>query len=118
MIVCGDFNVAHQEIDLFNPKKNHNSPGFTEKERNKFNLLLQSGLVDCFRQFYPQEKRYTWWSALSKTAREFNRGWRLDYFLASQQLFEKKQIADCKIRDDILGSDHCPVELTVEKLNI
>lgn len=109
VICCGDLNVAHQEIDLKNPKANHKNAGFSDEEREKFSVLLSHGYVDTFRYFYPDmELIYSWWSYRFK-AREKNAGWRIDYFLVSEDLKEK--LADAKIHSDILGSDHCPVEL-------
>lgn len=109
VIVCGDLNVAHQEIDLKNPKTNRRNAGFTDEERGKMTELLNSGFVDSFRYFYPdQEQIYSWWSYRFK-AREKNAGWRIDYFLVSQDL--KERMKDAKIHTDIYGSDHCPIEL-------
>ena len=111
VIVCGDLNVAHREIDLKNPKTNRKNAGFTE-ERAKFTTLLDSGFTDTFRYFYPeQEGIYSWWSYRFK-AREKNAGWRIDYFLASASLNDK--LKGAAIHTDIFGSDHCPVELTIE----
>ena len=112
VIVCGDLNVAHKEIDLKNPKTNRKNAGFTDEERNKFTELLSSGFIDTFRFFYPdQEGIYSWWSYRFK-AREKNAGWRIDYFLTSPSL--KENLQDAKIHTEILGSDHCPVELTLD----
>lgn len=111
VIVCGDFNVAHKEIDLKNPSNNHNSAGFTNEERDKFDLLLNSGFIDTFRSLYPDKVLYTWWSYLRK-ARENNSGWRIDYFLTSTRM--KNQIIDSTIENNIFGSDHCPVTLKVK----
>lgn len=112
VIVCGDMNVAHKEIDLKNPKTNHMSAGFTDDEREKMTELLDSGFIDTFRKFYPDETNiYSWWSYMFKS-REKNTGWRIDYFLASQDLDSK--LVDAKIHTDILGSDHCPVEVQIE----
>ena len=112
VIVCGDLNVAHKEIDLKNPKTNRNNAGFTDEERAKFTTLLESGFTDTFRYFYPeQEGIYSWWSYRFK-AREKNAGWRIDYFLTSDSL--KDKLRGAQIHTDILGSDHCPVELTIE----
>ncbi len=109
VICCGDLNVAHQEIDLKNPKANHKNAGFSDEEREKFSVLLSHGYIDTFRYFYPDiEQIYSWWSYRFK-AREKNAGWRIDYFLVSEDLKEK--LTDAKIDSDILGSDHCPVEL-------
>ncbi len=111
IIVCGDMNVAHQEIDIKNPKTNRRNAGFTDEEREKMTVLLDSGFTDTFRFMYPEEVTYSWWSYRFK-ARERNTGWRIDYFLVSDRL--KPQIADAKIHTDILGSDHCPVELDLK----
>ena len=112
VIVCGDLNVAHREIDLKNPKTNRKNAGFTDEERAKFTTLLDSGFTDTFRYFYPeQEGIYSWWSYRFK-AREKNAGWRIDYFLASASLNDK--LKGAAIHTDIFGSDHCPVELTIE----
>ena len=111
VIVCGDMNVAHQEIDIKNPKTNRRNAGFTDEEREKMTVLLDSGFTDTFRFMYPEEVTYSWWSYRFK-ARERNTGWRIDYFLVSERL--KPQIADAKIHTDILGSDHCPVELDLK----
>lgn len=110
--MCGDLNVAHKEIDLKNPKTNRKNAGFTDEERAKFTTLLESGFTDTFRYFYPeQEGIYSWWSYRFK-AREKNAGWRIDYFLTSDSL--KDKLRGAQIHTDILGSDHCPVELTIE----
>ena len=112
VIVCGDLNVAHKEIDLKNPKTNRKNAGFTDEERAKFTTLLESGFTDTFRYFYPeQEGIYSWWSYRFK-AREKNSGWRIDYFLTSDSL--KDRLKGAHIYTDIFGSDHCPVELTIE----
>lgn len=112
IIVCGDMNVAHQEIDLKNPKTNRKNAGFTDEERGKFSQLLDSGLIDTFRYFYPDiEGVYSWWS-YRFSARAKNAGWRIDYFLTSNSL--KDKLIDAKIHTDVLGSDHCPVELDIE----
>ncbi len=112
VILCGDLNVAHKEIDLKNPKTNKRSAGFTDEERNKMTKLLESDFVDSFRQLYPNEiDKYTWWSYMGR-AREKNVGWRIDYFIVSSKL--KESIKEAKIHDKILGSDHCPVELEIE----
>ena len=112
VIVCGDLNVAHKEIDLKNPKTNRKNAGFTDEERAKFTTLLESGFTDTFRYFYPeQEGIYSWWSYRFK-AREKNAGWRIDYFLTSDSL--KDKLRGAQIHTDILGSDHCPAELTIE----
>lgn len=112
VIVTGDMNVAHKEIDLKNPKTNRRNAGFTDEEREKMTQLLDAGFIDTFRYFYPDlEGVYSWWSYMFK-AREKNTGWRIDYFLASEGL--KEQLVDAKIYTDILGSDHCPVGLVLE----
>lgn len=111
VLVCGDLNVAHKEIDLKNPKTNRMNAGFTDQEREKFQLLLDAGFIDTFRHCYPtQENIYSWWSYRFK-AREKNAGWRIDYFLASSRIADKLQ--DAKIHTEIFGSDHCPVEVTI-----
>ena len=111
VIVCGDLNVAHQEIDLKNPKTNRGNAGFSDEERGKFGELVEAGFVDTFRYFYPDlEGAYSWWSYRFK-AREKNTGWRIDYFLVSESLKEK--LVDSQIHKDILGSDHCPVMLEI-----
>lgn len=113
VVLCGDLNVAHKEIDLKNPKTNTRNAGFTIEERDKMTALLESGFIDSFRHCYPdQADAYSWWSYMFK-AREKNAGWRIDYFVVSEQL--KDQIVDSKIHKDVLGSDHCPVEV---ELNI
>ena len=115
VIICGDMNVAHQEIDLKNPKTNRRNAGFTDEERNKMTLLLDSGFTDTFRYFYPDLKEaYSWWSYRFR-AREKNTGWRIDYFLVSNRLQEHLQSA--AIHSDILGSDHCPVEVVIEGIH-
>lgn len=111
VIICGDLNVAHQEIDLKNPKTNHFNPGFTDQERNKMTNFLSAGFVDTFRHLHPEEQQFSWWSYRFQ-ARQKNIGWRIDYFLISQRLQQRLQSA-C-IHSDILGSDHCPVELVIE----
>ncbi len=112
VIVCGDMNVAHKEIDLKNPKTNRKNPGFTDEERSKFSTLLDSGFTDTWRHFYPDTTDvYSWWSYRFQ-ARQKNIGWRIDYFLSSKTLDNK--LADAKIHTEILGSDHCPVELTIK----
>ena len=109
VILCGDLNVAHQEIDLKNPKTNHKNAGFTNDEREKMTQLLSSGFTDTFRYFYPDtEQIYSWWSYRFK-AREKNAGWRIDYFITSDSM--KDKLVDAKIHTEVLGSDHCPVEL-------
>lgn len=113
VIVCGDLNVAHKEIDLKNPKTNRKNAGFTDEEREKMTCLLESGFTDTFRYFYPdQEQIYSWWSYRFK-AREKNAGWRIDYFLTSDILNE--YLVDARIHTDIFGSDHCPVELDIKE---
>ncbi len=112
VIFCGDLNVAHKEIDLKNPKTNRKNAGFTDEERGKFDLLMQEGFVDTFRHFYPElEGAYSWWSYRFK-AREKNAGWRIDYFVTSGSLRDK--LTGAKIHSDIFGSDHCPVEVTID----
>ena len=112
VMVCGDLNVAHQEIDLKNPKTNRRNAGFTDEERGKMTELLSDGFVDTFRYFYPDQKDiYSWWSYRFQ-ARAKNAGWRIDYFIVSPSLKEK--LVDAKIHSDILGSDHCPVELVLD----
>lgn len=112
VLVCGDLNVAHKEIDLKNPKTNRMNAGFTDQEREKFQMLLDAGFIDTFRYFYPEQTNiYSWWSYRFK-AREKNAGWRIDYFLASVSLADK--LKEAKIHTEIFGSDHCPVEVTVE----
>lgn len=112
VVVCGDLNVAHQEIDLKNPKSNRRNPGFTDEERGKFSELLKAGFVDTFRHFYPELRDiYSWWSYRFKS-REKNTGWRIDYFLASERL--RPQLVSAHIHTDIFGSDHCPVEVIID----
>lgn len=112
VIVCGDMNVAHNEIDLKNPKSNRGNAGFTDEERQKFTVLLESGFADSFRMLYPDRAdAYTWWSYMFK-ARERNTGWRIDYFLVSARLVPS--VKDAFIRPDVMGSDHCPVGLLLE----
>lgn len=111
VIVCGDMNVAHEEIDLKNPKTNHRNAGFTDEERQKFTTLLSSGFTDTFRYLYPDlEGAYSWWSYRFR-AREKNAGWRIDYFVVSNRLADK--IKSASIHNEIYGSDHCPVELVI-----
>jgi exodeoxyribonuclease-3 len=115
VIMCGDLNVAHKAIDLKHPSNNHNSPGFTDDEREKFSQFMQSGFIDTFRYLYPDKKdAYTWWSYRTRS-RERNTGWRIDYFCVSKRL--KDNITEAYIYDDIMGSDHCPVGLQTEDLN-
>ena len=111
VIYCGDLNVAHEEIDIKNPKTNRRNAGFTDEERQKFSELLSEGFIDTFRTLYPDEVTYSWWSYRFH-AREKNAGWRIDYFVTSQRLLE--HIKDAKIHTDIMGSDHCPVELLLK----
>ncbi len=108
VVICGDLNVAHEEIDLKNPKTNRRNAGFTDEERARFSALLASGFTDTFRRLYPDTVTYSWWSYRFK-AREKNAGWRIDYFIVSDRLAER--LVDAKIHTGILGSDHCPVEL-------
>lgn len=112
VVFCGDLNVAHKEIDLKNPKTNRKNAGFTDEEREKLSVLLESGFIDTFRYFYPdKEGIYSWWSYRFK-AREKNAGWRIDYFIVSQIL--KDRLKGAEIHTDVMGSDHCPVELSIE----
>ena len=112
VIMCGDLNVAHEEIDLKNPKTNRGNAGFTDEERAKMTELLQAGFTDTFRHKYPDKiDAYTWWSYMGK-AREKNVGWRIDYFIVSNSIKEK--IKDAKIYPEVLGSDHCPIELEID----
>ena len=111
VIVCGDMNVAHQEIDLKNPKTNHKNAGFTDEEREKMTQLLNNGFIDTFRTLYPEQVTYSWWSYRFR-AREKNTGWRIDYFLISERL--KDRLEDAKIHTEIMGSDHCPIEITLK----
>lgn len=112
VVVCGDMNVAHKEIDLKNPKSNRRNPGFTDEEREKFGTLLDAGFTDTFRHFYPdREGIYSWWSYRFQ-ARAKNAGWRIDYFLTSKRLDDKLVSAD--IHTEIFGSDHCPVEVVID----
>ena len=108
VILCGDLNVAHEEIDLKNPKSNRQNAGFTDEERAAFGQLLDSGFRDTFRTLYPEQVTYSWWSYRFQ-ARQKNAGWRIDYFVVSERLMA--QVADAKIHTNIMGSDHCPVEL-------
>lgn len=111
VILCGDLNVAHQEIDLKNPKTNRHNAGFTDEERSKMTALLKENFTDTFRLLYPEkENAYTWWSYMGQ-ARSKNIGWRIDYFITSNSL--NKKIKDSKIHADIMGSDHCPIELDI-----
>ena len=111
VIVCGDMNVAHPEIDLKNPKTNHKNAGFTDEEREKMTQLLSNGFIDTFRSLYPEQVTYSWWSYRFR-AREKNTGWRIDYFLISERL--KDRLKDAKIHTEIMGSDHCPIEITLK----
>ena len=112
VVFCGDLNVAHEEIDLKNPKPNIGNAGFTYEEREKFGELLKSGFVDSFRYFYPETTgAYSWWS-YRFNARKNNAGWRIDYFVVSEDIADKMKKAE--IHSDVLGSDHCPVELEIE----
>ena len=111
VIVCGDMNVAHQEIDLKNPKTNRKNAGFTDEEREKMTQLLSNGFIDTFRTLYPEQVTYSWWSYRFR-AREKNTGWRIDYFLISERL--RDRLEDAKIHTDMMGSDHCPVEIVLK----
>lgn len=110
VIYTGDLNVAHKEIDLKNPSTNHHNAGFTDEEREKFSRLLENGFVDTFRKLYPETVTYSWWSYRFH-AREQNAGWRIDYFIVSERLMDK--VIDSKIHTEIMGSDHCPIELDI-----
>lgn len=111
VIFCGDLNVAHKEIDLKNPKTNHKNAGFTDEERNCFTTVLENGFIDTFRHFYPDvTDAYSWWSYMAN-ARAKNVGWRIDYFVVSEDM--KDRLADARIHSEIMGSDHCPVELEI-----
>ena len=111
VVYCGDLNVAHEEIDLKNPKTNHLSAGFTDQERKKMTELLSEGFIDTYRYLYPEKIEYSWWSYM-RQAREKNVGWRIDYFIVSNTL--KDKILDAKIHTEVLGSDHCPIELDID----
>ena len=112
VVVCGDLNVAHKDYDLTNPQTNHYNPGFTDEERGRFTTLLNVGFIDTFRHFYPDQRNiYSWWSYRFQ-ARQKNVGWRIDYFLASENMRER--LSGAAIHTEIFGSDHCPVELTIE----
>lgn len=112
VILCGDLNVAHQEIDLKNPKANRRNPGFTDEERGKFSRLLENGFIDTFRYFYPDKtEAYSWWSYRFK-ARSRNAGWRIDYYVVSERL--KDHLKGVEIHSEVMGSDHCPVELEID----
>jgi exodeoxyribonuclease III len=111
VVLCGDLNVAHKEIDLKNPKANLRNPGFSIEERTKFQALLDAGFIDSYRYLYPDTVKYTWWS-YRFNARKNNAGWRIDYFVLSEDL--KEQIKEVELRNDIMGSDHCPVEINLD----
>ena len=111
VVVCGDMNVAHEEIDIKNPKTNRRNAGFTDEEREKMTQLLDSGFIDTFRTLYPEQVTYSWWSYRFR-ARERNTGWRIDYFLISERL--RDRLEDAKIHTEIMGSDHCPVEVDLK----
>ena len=111
VILCGDLNVAHQEIDLKNPKSNKRNAGFTDEERTKFSQLLQAGFIDTYRYFYPDKEAYSWWS-YRFNARVKNAGWRIDYFCTSERL--KDRLIQAEIHASVMGSDHCPVELVIK----
>ena len=111
VIVCGDLNVAHEEIDIKNPKTNRRNAGFTDEEREKMTILINDGFIDTFRTLHPDQVTYSWWSYRFH-AREKNAGWRIDYFLTSERL--RPRITDAKIHTEIMGSDHCPIELDLE----
>jgi len=112
VILCGDLNVAHKEIDIKNPESNRRNAGFTDEERQKMTELLEAGFIDTFRYFYPDKKdAYTWWSYM-RNSRERNIGWRIDYFLVSERL--KDRLKDAQIHSEVMGSDHCPVMLEIE----
>ena len=111
VVFCGDLNVAHEEIDIKNPKTNHHNAGFTDEERGKFTDLLKAGFIDTYRSLYPDKVEYSWWSYRFK-ARERNAGWRIDYFCVSEAL--KDRIAAAAIHTEVQGSDHCPVELCLD----
>ena len=111
VIYCGDLNVAHEEIDLKNPKTNHFSAGFTDEERGKFTELLESGFSDTFRSLYPDKVEYSWWSYMFQS-RQKNVGWRIDYFVVSNRILNK--VKEAKIHTDIMGSDHCPVSIEID----
>lgn len=111
VVICGDLNVAHKEIDLKNPSSNHHNAGFTDEERSKFSALLESGFKDTFRTLYPDTVKYSWWSYMFH-AREKNAGWRIDYFVVSDRFMDK--VKDAFILNEIVGSDHCPVGINVD----
>ena len=112
VIYTGDLNVAHNEIDLTNPDDNHFSAGFSDQEREKFEALLDSGFKDTFRELYPEKVKYSWWSYRTR-ARERNVGWRIDYFIVSERLLG--DVTDSEILNEVYGSDHCPIRLTIKK---
>ena len=111
VVVCGDMNVAHEEIDIKNPKTNRRNAGFTDEEREKMTQLLDNGFIDTFRTLYPEQVTYSWCSYRFR-ARERNTGWRIDYFLISERL--RDRLEDAKIHTEIMGSDHCPVEVDLK----
>lgn len=111
VVICGDFNVAHNEIDLKNDKQNRGNAGFTDEERGKFTELLSSGFIDTYRYFYPDKEEYSWWSYLNK-ARDRNIGWRIDYFLVSESIINK--VKEPIIYTEVLGSDHCPIGINLD----
>ncbi len=111
VVLCGDLNVAHEEIDLKNPKNNRRNAGFTDEEREKFTALLKEGFIDTFRTLYPDTVKYSWWS-YRFNARKNNAGWRIDYFVVSRRLFDHVQ--NSEIHTDIMGSDHCPISMTLD----
>jgi exodeoxyribonuclease-3 len=111
VVLCGDLNVAHKEIDLKNPKSNLRNPGFSIEERTRFQMLLDAGFKDTYRTLYPDTVKYTWWSYRFK-ARDRNIGWRIDYFVVSERIMDL--VKEVKLRNDILGSDHCPVEIDID----
>ena len=113
VVLCGDLNVAHHEIDLKNPSSNRKNPGFSDQERAKFQLLLDAGFTDTWRRLYPDTVKYTWWS-YRFNARKNNSGWRIDYFIISNRLFD--QVIDVDLMNDIYGSDHCPVSMEIKSL--
>ena len=110
VVICGDLNVAHNDSDLKNPKTNHNNPGFTDKERNAFTRLLANGFIDTYRHLHPKTQKFSWWS-YRYNARSKNIGWRIDYFLISERMADR--LEDAEILNEITGSDHCPVSLTL-----
>ena len=115
VLLCGDLNVAHNEIDLKNPGPNKNNPGFSDEEREKFNELLAAGYVDSFRHLHPEEIKYSWWS-YRFSARDRNIGWRIDYIVVNEEMIE--QVEKAEILNEVMGSDHCPVSITLKKKNI